>query len=355
LKILITGICGFVGSTLAKALAKTSGVSRLVGIDSFRRRGSVLNREPLERLAIEVISGDIRNASDFESLPAADWVIDAAAVCNVTAGVDGVTSSRQLVEHNLLATINVLEYCKRYGAGFVLLSTSRVYSIAPLSSLPVEEINGAFAPRRDSQLPAGISHDGVDETFSTAAPVSLYGSAKLASEQLALEYGATFEFPVWINRCGVMAGAGQFGHASQGIFAFWIHCFRERRRLSYIGFGGSGLQVRDCVHPIDLVPLLLQQLHEPVESKRPRIVNLGGGPANCMSLRQLTAWCEQRYERLPIESLPETRRFDIPWMVLDNRLAGRTWNWRPQTSINSVLDEIATHADEHPNWLDQCC
>ena len=49
--------------------------------------------------------------------------------------------------------------------------------------------------------------------------MSLYGATKLASEQLALEYGSTYGFPVWINRCGVLAGAGQFGRADQGIFA----------------------------------------------------------------------------------------------------------------------------------------
>lgn len=65
-----------------------------------------------------------------------------------------------------------------------------------------------------------VSSDGISEVFSTAPPVLLCGAAKLASEQMALEYGYTFDFPVWINRCGVMAGAGQFGKADQGIFAF---------------------------------------------------------------------------------------------------------------------------------------
>ena len=59
-------------------------------------------------------------------------------------------------------------------------------------------------------------------------PLSLYGASKLASETLILEYGECFGFPVWINRCGVLAGAGQFGKADQGIFSFWIHSFKEK-------------------------------------------------------------------------------------------------------------------------------
>ena len=43
-------------------------------------------------------------------------------------------------------------------------------------------------------------------------------------ETLALEYGEAFGLPVLINRCGVLAGAGQFGRTDQGIFAYWINC-----------------------------------------------------------------------------------------------------------------------------------
>jgi maleate isomerase len=77
---------------------------------------------------------------------------------------------------------------------------------------------------------------------------------------LALEYGETFGFPVWIDRCGVLAGAGQFGQPAQGIFAWWIHRWVQRKPLKYIGFEGRGLQVRDCLHPADLAALLAHQL-----------------------------------------------------------------------------------------------
>ena len=60
------------------------------------------------------------------------------------AGVDGKTSSRELVDHNLTGTVNMLEYCKAHKAGFILLSTSRVYSIAPLAALPVTVAHDAF-------------------------------------------------------------------------------------------------------------------------------------------------------------------------------------------------------------------
>jgi CDP-paratose 2-epimerase len=85
-----------------------------------------------------------------------------------------------------------------------------------------------------------------------SAPVSLYGSSKLAVESIALEYGAAFDFSVWVDRCGVLAGPGQFGTPDQGIFSYWINAHLRRRALRYIGFDGAGKQVRDAFHPHDL-------------------------------------------------------------------------------------------------------
>ena len=256
MKILVSGVCGFVGSTLARALLQSGRGHQVIGFDNFIRPGSETNRAELKALGVKLFHGDLRAASDLETLPACDWVIDAAANPSVLAGVDGRTSSRQLIEHNLGGTVNMLEYCKQHRAGFILLSTSRVYAIAPLAALAVEAVDGAFRPARGAALPPGLTAAGLDETFATLAPVSLYGATKLASEALALEYGETFQLPVFINRCGVLAGAGQFGRPDQGIFAYWLNSHLRRRPLKYIGFGGLGHQVRDCLHPRDLVPVL---------------------------------------------------------------------------------------------------
>ena len=351
MKLLVTGICGFVGSTLARALLEATAGLQVVGVDNFIRPGSELNRRELAALGIKIIHADVRSATDFETLPAADFVIDAAANPSVLAGVDGKTSSRQLLEHNLWGTVNILEYCKVHRAGLILLSTSRVYSVPPLAALPVEVHLDAFRPASNGKLPAGVSATGVSESFSTAPPISLYGSSKLASETVALEYGETFNFPVWINRCGVLAGAGQFGKADQGIFSFWINSHLRRRPLKYIGFDGGGHQVRDCLHPRDLVPALLAQMKHSGKNE-PRIANFSGGVTNTMSLAQLTRWCDERFGRHPVAMDANPRPFDIPWMVLDATLAEKIWHWSPIISLPQVLEEIAEHAEQNPEWLE---
>jgi len=353
MRILISGICGFVGSTLARTLLADGSRHQISGFDNFIRPGSESNRTELKTLGVKLYHADLRAASDLDTLPAADWVIDAAANPSVLAGVDGQTSSRQLIEHNLGGTVNLLEYCKSRQAGFILLSTSRVYSIAPLAALPVTAVDDGFRLTvSGAPLPAGVSPAGLDETFPTAAPISLYGATKLASEALALEYGETFGFPVFINRCGVLAGAGQFGRADQGIFAFWINSWRHRRPLKYLGFGGHGHQVRDCLHPRDLVPLLEKQLTAPRMPAADRLANLSGGSASAISLRQLSRWCDSRFGPHPVAPDGSPRPFDIPWIVLDHAKATRLWNWRPTVTTAAILEEIARHAEQNPGWLD---
>lgn len=350
MRILISGICGFAGSTLARALHAAG--HQVGGFDNFIRPGSQTNREPLQQLGIKVTTADLRFTPQIDALPAADFVIDAAANPSVLAGIDGQTSSRELVDHNLAGTVNLLEYCKAHKAGFILLSTSRVYSIAPLATLPVLVRDHALAPDASQPLPAGLTAAGLDENFATVAPISLYGATKLASEALALEYGETFGFPVFINRCGVLAGAGQFGRADQGIFSFWINSWLRKKPLKYLGFGGLGHQVRDCLHPRDLVPLLEKQFTAPKLAAADRLANFSGGATSAMSLRQLSDWCAQRLGPHTVVQDGSPRPFDIPWIVLDHAKATRVWGWQPVTPTADILEEIARHAEQNPGWLE---
>ena len=232
----------------------------------------------------------------------------------------------------------------------MLLSTSRVYSIRRLSEIPVDVVDGAFTVA-GSVRGAGLSEHGIGETFSTEAPLSLYGATKLASEQMAVEYGSAFDFPVWVNRCGVLAGPGQFGRADQGIFSYWIHSWLARRPLTYIGFNGTGHQVRDCLHPRDLIPLLDRQMSTSTPSDRRRITNVSGGLSSAVSLRQCSDWCESRFGPRTVSATSGQRPFDVPWLVLDSRSAASEWAWTPATTRFDIFEEIAKHAEANPDWL----
>lgn len=351
MKILITGICGFVGFEVAISLQERLARCKptIIGLDNLSRNGSHRNLYALKQRGISVQHGDVRLASDLEQISSVDCVIDASADASVLAGsVDG---SRRLVENNLYTTINLLELCKHYRSSFVLLSTSRVYSIRELAKIPVESDGNAFVPKFDP-IPLGLTEKGIGEDFSTDSPISMYGATKLASERMALEYGECYQFPVWINRCGVMSGAGQFGKADQGIFSYWLHSWREGRPLKYLGFGGSGHQVRDCLHPSDLAELIAMQIQSN-SSEAPKVVNVSGGAASSMSLCQLSAWCSDRWGSKHVDSDTENRRFDLPWIVLDHSLATESWQWVPEKTTNQILAEIADFADSQKDWIAQ--
>lgn len=78
-----------------------------------------------------------------------------------------------MLEHNLVGTISLLEFCRQTGTGLILLSTSRVYSIAPLLNLPVTIENEAYRPQLDSYCVVGLPSEGVAESFPTTPPLSL--------------------------------------------------------------------------------------------------------------------------------------------------------------------------------------
>ncbi len=348
MRALITGICGYVGSRVAARLVESVPGLKVYGVDNLSRRGSESNLAFLAGLGAKVMHGDVRLQDDISALPVADWVIDCAANPSVLAGVGpaGDVTSAQLVGSNLTGTLNLLEYCKRHKSGLILLSTSRVYSAKALNALKLAETSTRFKPAGRTFAP-GFSRHGVSELFSTEPPLSLYGATKLASEIMALEYAEAFDFPLWINRSGVIGGPGQFGKADQGIFSFWACSRALGRPLKFIGFGGKGKQVRDCVTAEDVASLLLKQMKRP-DMKAPKIINIGGGAANAVSLRELDDFCRDFFQTRELTgSVAASRPYDVPYYVSDFRLAEKYWDWRPSRSREGLLQDICCWARDN--------
>ena len=144
---------------------------------------------------------------------------------------------------------------------------------------------------------------------------------------LAQEYAAAFQLPVWINRCGVLAGAGQFGTAEQGIFR--IGSMRICAPASALfGFCGHGYQVRDALHPRDLAGLVIRQMRARRSVGKESIRLAAGRRIRC-PWRSLPLVRPALWPASGSNGPSPSGHYDVPWMVMDNRPAQADFDWRP--------------------------
>jgi CDP-paratose 2-epimerase len=335
MKVLVTGGAGFIGANLAIGLAAGHPDWNVTAFDNLQRRGSELNLPRLREGGVRFVHGDVRAADDLLAVGPVDAVVECSAEPSVLAGVDG-TGLDRMVGTNLFGAYACLELCRRHDAQLVFLSTSRVYPVDRLRTLPLSEAQTRFELDDDRAVP-GASGLGISEDLPLDGHRTLYGATKLAAELLIQEYGATFGLRAVVNRCGVVAGPWQMGKVDQGVVAYWMLAHMFRRTLTYIGCGGSGKQVRDLLHVDDLIGLVELQLSEP-GSWTGVVANVGGGPACSASLLELTELCaEITGNVVDVSTTPEDRPGDIPWYVTDcTRLNGLT-SWRPSSTLRGIL------------------
>ena len=333
MRVLVTGGAGFVGAHLARALASGHEV---VALDNLRRRGSELNLPRLRAAGVEFVHGDVRSHADLVGVGAVDAIVECSAEPSALAGVDGATD--YVLQTNLVGAVNCLELARAQDAALVFLSTSRVYPVAALEQVAFEETATRFEIATSQSLP-GVSPAGVSETFPLEGARTLYGATKLSAELLIAEYAESFGVRAVIDRCGVIAGPWQMGKVDQGVFTHWVLSHVLGRNLTYIGYGGSGKQVRDLLHVDDLVDLVGLQLADP-DGWAGATVNVGGGREISLSLRETTAICQELTGReVAVLDSGEARPGDVRIYLSDCRRLFERTDWRPARSARQVLED----------------
>jgi CDP-paratose 2-epimerase len=245
MRVLVTGGAGFIGGNVAVGLATRHSDWELIALDNLHRRGSELNVERLREHGIRFVRGDVRSPEELRSAGEFDALIECSAEPSVLAGLDG--SPDYVVGTNLTGAYNCLELARLRNGYVLFLSSSRVYPIAGLAALSLVESRTRFELATEQAL-AGASAAGISEAFPMTGARTLYGTTKLAAELLIEEYRAAYGLRAVVDRCGVVAGPWQMGRVDQGVFSYWLLAHRFGRPLSYLGYGGSGKQVRDLLH-----------------------------------------------------------------------------------------------------------
>ncbi|OKH40428.1 3-beta hydroxysteroid dehydrogenase [[Phormidium ambiguum] IAM M-71] len=343
-RVLITGGAGFVGSSLGLALTERYSDWKIIALDNLKRRGSELNLPRLKQAGIEFIHGDVRNKEDLDPIALQpDLILECSAEPSVLAGYN---SPGYVLQTNLVGTVNCLELARQTQADFIFLSTSRVYPIAHLSALKFTEIETRFQLLEQQSLP-GISSQGIAEEFPLDGARSLYGATKLASELLIAEYADSYQIRTLINRCGVLTGPWQMGKVDQGVFALWMAFHYFKKSLKYIGYGGTGKQVRDFLHIADLLELIDIQINQ-LEELKGQTFNVGGGLSNTLSLYETTQLCQKiTRNQIVITPVEETRSGDIPIFITDSRKIMQATGWKPKINSETTLQEIYQWIDRY--------
>jgi CDP-paratose 2-epimerase len=310
MRVLITGGAGFIGANLADRLA-TEGHDVIV-FDALARAGVDRNLAWLVARHGDRIIPVIADTRDVRAVR--EVAAEAQAIFHLAAQVavtTSLTDPREDFEVNVAGAINVLEAARRRRAPVIFASTNKVYG--DLADVPLELAEGAYRPKDRA-----LASRGVDERrpldFHTP-----YGCSKGAADQYVLDYARSFDLPTCVLRMSCIYGPRQMGTEDQG----WVAHFLIRALQGQpITLYGDGRQVRDILDVSDAVDAYVSALRR-IDQVRGRAFNLGGGPANAVSLLQLIGHIEQVIGRPVATGFAEWRAGDQRYYVSDPSLARR--------------------------------
>jgi CDP-paratose 2-epimerase len=330
---LVTGGCGFIGCNLVDRLASRG--NEVIALDNLARDGVRENAQWLRSRhgdRINIVVADIR-----EPIPVIDAVRESSAVIHLAAQVavtDSVADPVADFEINARGTVNVLEAIRLHNpsAPVLFASTNKVYGRL-IDDNEIVRAAQRYRPTRPA-LAAGISENAPLDFYSP------YGCSKGTADQYVRDYARVFGLQTVVMRMSCIYGPRQFGTEDQGWIAhFLLSALRGERLTIY----GDGYQVRDALHVSDAVDAWLAALDH-IAQVRGRVFNLGGGPSNSVSLRELIGLLAELTGNEIAYSFANWRPGDQPWYVTDTRALHTALGWRPKTSLQDGL--ISLH-----QWL----
>jgi CDP-paratose 2-epimerase len=310
--VLVTGGAGFIGCNLADRLA--AGGSRVIVYDALVRPGVERNLAWLKARHGARITAQRADVRDRRAL--ADAAREARAVFHMAAQVAVTTSLVDPIEDfeiNVGGAVNVLEAVRGAGRGapVVFASTNKVYG--DLADVALELEDEAYRPQDD-----GLRRRGIAESrpldFHTP-----YGCSKGAADQYVLDYARSFGVPTCVLRMSCIYGPRQMGTEDQGWVAHFLIRALEGQPISIYG---DGRQVRDILNVADAVEAYLAAWRR-IGEVGGRAFNLGGGPANAVSLLQLIGHIETLIDRKIELQFADWRAGDQRYYVSDPSAARR--------------------------------
>jgi len=326
---LITGGAGFVGANLAHRLLAAK--RPVLVFDNLSRPGVERNLAWLRKMHGHNLQATIADIRDAQAVARA--VARAQSVFHFAAQVAVTTSlvdPREDFTVNALGTLNVLEAIRAQPRppSIVMTSTNKVYG--GLDDLALEVRDGRYAP-----LSSEIARHGVSESRPLDFH-SPYGCSKGTADQYVRDYARSYGIDSVVFRMSCIYGQRQFGNEDQG----WVaHFLLRALQGAPLTLFGDGRQVRDILYVDDLVDaLLLAQRH--IHALRGRAFNIGGGPANVISLLELIERIRHLHGTPPRIDMRDWRVGDQRYYVSDTRSFQAATGWRPRIAAAQGIERL---------------
>jgi NAD dependent epimerase/dehydratase len=243
-RVLVTGSDGFIGSHVVEELVKAgASVKAVVYYNSFNSWGWLDTVSADVMRSVEVIAGDIRDPHFMISAIAG--CTDVMHLAALIAIPFSYVAPDSYVETNVRGTVNVLQAARHVGVRrFVQTSTSEVYGTAQI--VPIKE-----------------NHPLVGQ--------SPYSASKIASDQMALSFHASFDTPVIVIRPFNTYGPRQSARAVIPTIISQLASGKRRIKL------GAVSPTRDFSFVTDTARGLIAGLTAPAEQAVGQTINLGSG------------------------------------------------------------------------------
>jgi CDP-paratose 2-epimerase len=328
--VLVTGGAGFIGSNLADRLAGLG--HEVIVFDALVRPGVGANLDWLRRRHGSRIQPVIADLRDREQL---DRAVDrAGAVFHLAAQVAVTTSLADPegdFDVNLRGTLHVLEAVRRrkQPPAVVFASTNKVYG--NLADIVLARDGEAYLPADPALRASGI---GEDRPLSFYTP---YGCSKGAADQYVLDYARGYGVPACVLRMSCIYGPRQLGTEDQGWLAHFVYAVREGRPISIYG---DGKQVRDVLYVDDAVDAYVGAWRR-IAAVSGQAFNLGGGPANAVTLLQVLRRIGELTGRTPDLRFAEWRPGDQRYFVADTTRVRQALGLGPAVDWRDGLARLA--------------
>ncbi|MHB9028690.1 MAG: NAD-dependent epimerase/dehydratase family protein [Candidatus Latescibacterota bacterium] len=325
----MTGGAGFIGTNLAARLLSQG--ERVLIFDNLSRPGVERNLQWLRDTYGSLFQAEIADVRDRNAVRQA--VRHARSVYHFAAQV-AVTSSlndpEEDFEINARGTLNLLESMRRLQnpPGMIFTSTNKVYG--SLEDIELRPNEHRYEPENSYLREMGVSE---------ARPLdfhSPYGCSKGAADQYVSDYARVFGLRTVVFRMSCIYGFHQFGTEDQGWVAhFLISSLRNDRITLY----GDGMQVRDILFVEDLVnAFLLAGKHMDILAGD--AFNIGGGPSNAISLRELLSHIRELNGGLPEIRFDGWRTGDQRYYVSNTEKFSALTGWKPKVDVRTGVEKL---------------